>query len=211
VPEPPKEPVTRLGELWLLGEHRLLCGDATVLADVERVLGGTLADMAWTDPPYNVDYLGDRVLVGPNAHVVGATVEDEVFIATGAAVFHGSRLGRGSEVRVNSVVHLKTELPPGKTVPIGWIACGTPAQLFSPDQHDALWAVQKPLNFPLTVYGFDRDAPDLMRRITQSPSGSKHIAATDRRRDRRVQGRPATLLLSARSCAPCPASGSRLP
>ena len=56
MPEPPKDPVTRPGDLWLLGEHRLLCGDATVLADVERVLGGALADMAWTDPPYNVDY-----------------------------------------------------------------------------------------------------------------------------------------------------------
>ena len=56
VPEPPKDAVARPGDLWLLGEHRLLCGDATVLSDVERVLGGTLADMAWTDPPYNVDY-----------------------------------------------------------------------------------------------------------------------------------------------------------
>jgi DNA modification methylase len=56
VPEPPEEPVTRPGDLWLLGEHRLLCGDATVLADAERVLGGALAGMAWTDPPYNVDY-----------------------------------------------------------------------------------------------------------------------------------------------------------
>jgi DNA modification methylase len=56
VPEPPKAPVTRPGDLWLLGEHRLLCGDATVLADVEHVLGGALADMAWTDPPYNVGY-----------------------------------------------------------------------------------------------------------------------------------------------------------
>jgi DNA modification methylase len=56
VPEPPKDPVTQPGDLWLLGEHRLLCGDSTVLTDVERVLGGTLADMAWTDPPYNVDY-----------------------------------------------------------------------------------------------------------------------------------------------------------
>ena len=46
VPELPKDPVTRPGDLWLLGEHRLLCGDATVLADVEQVLGGALADMA---------------------------------------------------------------------------------------------------------------------------------------------------------------------
>ena len=40
----------------MLGEHRLLCGDATVMADVERVLEGQLADMTFTDPPYNVDY-----------------------------------------------------------------------------------------------------------------------------------------------------------
>jgi DNA modification methylase len=55
-PEPPVEPVSKPGDLWLLGDHRVLCGDATVLGDVERVLGGSLADMAWTDPPYNVDY-----------------------------------------------------------------------------------------------------------------------------------------------------------
>jgi DNA modification methylase len=56
VPEPPEEPVTRPGDLWVLGNHRLLCGDATNLADVERVLGGQLADMTFCDPPYNVDY-----------------------------------------------------------------------------------------------------------------------------------------------------------
>lgn len=56
VPEAPETPVTRQGDLWLLGEHRLLCGDATVLADVERLMEGGLADMTFTDPPYNVDY-----------------------------------------------------------------------------------------------------------------------------------------------------------
>jgi DNA modification methylase len=56
VPEPPKEPVSKPGNLWVLGSHRLLCGDATVLADVERVLDGQLADMTFCDPPYNVDY-----------------------------------------------------------------------------------------------------------------------------------------------------------
>ena len=55
-PEPPVEPISKPGDLWLLGDHRVLCSDATVLADVERVLDGSLADMAWTDPPYNVDY-----------------------------------------------------------------------------------------------------------------------------------------------------------
>ena len=46
------------GDLWILGEHRLLCGDATIAADIERVLAGGLADMVFTDPPYNVDYTG---------------------------------------------------------------------------------------------------------------------------------------------------------
>jgi DNA modification methylase len=55
-PALPEQAVTQPGELWLLGEHRLLCGDATVLADIEQVLEGRLADMAFTDPPYNVDY-----------------------------------------------------------------------------------------------------------------------------------------------------------
>jgi DNA modification methylase len=55
-PALPEQAVSRPGDLWVLGEHRLLCGDATVLADVEHVLGGQLADMTWTDPPYNVDY-----------------------------------------------------------------------------------------------------------------------------------------------------------
>jgi DNA modification methylase len=56
VPELPEQAVTKPGDVWVLGEHRLLCGDATVLADVERVLDGRLADITFTDPPYNVDY-----------------------------------------------------------------------------------------------------------------------------------------------------------
>jgi DNA modification methylase len=56
VPDVPVDPVSKTGDVWLLGQHRLLCGDSTVLTDVERVMNGQLADMAFTDPPYNVDY-----------------------------------------------------------------------------------------------------------------------------------------------------------
>ena len=56
LPEVPVAPTSRPGDLWVLGEHRLLCGDATVVTDVERLMGGQLADLAVTDPPYNVDY-----------------------------------------------------------------------------------------------------------------------------------------------------------
>jgi DNA modification methylase len=50
--------VAQRGELWRLGEHRLLCGDATVAADLKRVLAGARADLVILDPPYNVDYEG---------------------------------------------------------------------------------------------------------------------------------------------------------
>lgn len=52
VPEPPAKPVTKPGDLWLLGEHRLLCGDSTKAEDVGRVMGGEKADLCFTSPPY---------------------------------------------------------------------------------------------------------------------------------------------------------------
>ena len=56
VPEAPETAVTVPGDVWILGEHRLLCGDSTQLDSVEKVLAGGLADMVFTDPPYNVNY-----------------------------------------------------------------------------------------------------------------------------------------------------------
>jgi DNA modification methylase len=56
VPETLDAAVTVPGDVWVLGEHRLLCGDATVMTDVEKVLAGGLADMVFSDPPYNVNY-----------------------------------------------------------------------------------------------------------------------------------------------------------
>jgi DNA modification methylase len=58
VPAAPAEPVTQPGDLWLLGPHRLLCGDATKAEDVLRVMGGKRATLMATDPPYLVDYAG---------------------------------------------------------------------------------------------------------------------------------------------------------
>jgi DNA modification methylase len=58
IPEPPKQPVTRRGDLWLLGGHRLLCGDSTNPEDVTRLMDGKRAVLFATDPPYLVDYDG---------------------------------------------------------------------------------------------------------------------------------------------------------
>jgi DNA modification methylase len=54
IPEPPDEPITQLADLWLLGKHRLLCGDSGKAEDVDRLLGGAAIHLVNTDPPYNV-------------------------------------------------------------------------------------------------------------------------------------------------------------
>ena len=59
VPDTPVEPVTRLGDLWLLGSHRLLCGDATSASDVGRLLGERKPHLMVTDPPYGMEYEAD--------------------------------------------------------------------------------------------------------------------------------------------------------
>ena len=56
VPEVSETPISRPGDVWIMGPHRLLCGDATVAASYEALLGGDAVDMMFTDPPYNVNY-----------------------------------------------------------------------------------------------------------------------------------------------------------
>jgi carbonic anhydrase/acetyltransferase-like protein (isoleucine patch superfamily) len=102
--------------------------------------------------------IGDRVLVGPHAHVNGARVDDEAFLATGASVFPGARIGRGAEVRINGVVQVNTRLEPGAVVPISWVAVGDPASILPPERHDEIWAIQQRLDFVGTVYGSPRAA-----------------------------------------------------
>ena len=70
IPEPPADPVTVLGDVWLLGRHRLVCGSCTVQTDVDTALQGRKADLCLTDPPYG---LGDKKASGKNDY---ATYED---------------------------------------------------------------------------------------------------------------------------------------
>ncbi len=58
VPDVPAEPKTKLGDLYQLGEHRVLCGDSTNETDVKKLMDGGLADLVFTDPPYGVGYTG---------------------------------------------------------------------------------------------------------------------------------------------------------
>jgi site-specific DNA-methyltransferase (adenine-specific) len=60
VPEPPPEPITRPGDVWVLGNHRLMCGSSTVVTDMDKLVNGRQVDMWLTDPPYNVAYGGAK-------------------------------------------------------------------------------------------------------------------------------------------------------
>ncbi len=103
--------------------------------------------------------IGDRVLVGPRAYLTGCTIAPEVFLATGSVVFNGAVVETHSEVRIYGVVHVNTRVPEGSTVPIGWVAVGDPAEILPPDDHDRIWAIQRELDFPGTVFGLERPAP----------------------------------------------------
>lgn len=128
-------------------------------------------------------HIGDHVLIGPRAYLTGCTVESDVFLATGATIFNGAHIGRRAEVRINGVVHIKTLVPSDTTVPIGWVAVGDPAEIHPPADHDEIWAVQEPLNFPRTVFGLERAPPGetVMPEMTR-----RYAAALSRHEDDRI-------------------------
>ena len=70
VPEPPPEPITKLGDVWILGNHRLMCGDSTSIDAVDKLMDGQKADMVFTDPPY--------ALFGNSTGVSGVTDDNMV-------------------------------------------------------------------------------------------------------------------------------------
>jgi DNA modification methylase len=97
-PEAPKRAVSKTGDLWLLGEHRLLCGDSTKAEDVERLMAGAKAEMMVTDPPYGVEYDADwrNQAKRPDGTAYGASAlgkvsnDDRADWRESWALFHGS-------------------------------------------------------------------------------------------------------------------------
>jgi carbonic anhydrase/acetyltransferase-like protein (isoleucine patch superfamily) len=118
--------------------------------------------------------IGDHVLIGPHSSLKGCVIEDECFLATGVRIFHGARVGRRTEVRIDGVVHVRSVLLPHSLVPIKWVAVGNPAEFFPPDRHEEIGAILSKMNFPEEVYrlerqpggGVDMDMKELTRRVT---------------------------------------------
>lgn len=93
VPEAPEQPFTQLGDIYEIGPHRLMCGDSTVLEDVEKLMAGQKADMVFTDPPYGMSYGGGRargeharnkkggVLIKAHGQIIGDDKRGEDLVA----------------------------------------------------------------------------------------------------------------------------------
>ncbi len=105
-------------------------------------------------------YLGNRVLVGPHAYLTGCTVESHSFIATGAMVFNGARLGDACVVALGGKVHIDTELVAGTRVPIGYIAIGRPATIHPPENAPAVHEELARLDFMRFVFGVDTEGKE---------------------------------------------------
>lgn len=76
VPETPAQPVTVEGDVWLLGRHRLMCGDSTSIDAVERLMDGRKADMVFTDPPYGIDFSPQR---GTHGKILNDALDVQAF------------------------------------------------------------------------------------------------------------------------------------
>ncbi|NBT85971.1 MAG: site-specific DNA-methyltransferase [Alphaproteobacteria bacterium] len=133
VPEAPEKPITKPGDLWILGDHRLLCGDSTDTVALERLMGGVNADLWLTDPPYNVNYEGGTGLKIQNDNMKDAEFRQflkDVYIAAncflrpGAAFyiwhadsegynFRGAAFDTGWKVR-QCLIWLKSSLVMGR-------------------------------------------------------------------------------------------------
>ena len=160
------------GDVEIGPESRVLYG-AVVTADGGPIRIGSrcvvMENAVLRGTPRHPLRIGDRVLVGPHAHLSGCQVDDEAFLATGSTVLNGAHIGHRAEVRVNGTVHIKTVLPDEGVVPIGWVAVGDPAEVLPPDRHDDIWSIQEALDFPKEVFGVDRSASmmaEIMARYT---------------------------------------------
>jgi carbonic anhydrase/acetyltransferase-like protein (isoleucine patch superfamily) len=128
--------------------------------------------------------LGDDVLIGPHAYLSGCVIGAGSFIATGAMVFNGARLGSSCVVALGGKVHLDTELPDNTFVPIGFIAIGRPGKVHSPEHAPQVHDELNRIGFLRHVFGVDpegRPRSDVMNEVM-----SRYTLALGAHRDDRI-------------------------
>ncbi len=113
ISEPPRNSASRTGDLWILGHHRLLCGDSTSPADVRRLMNGERAILFATDPPYLVDYDGSNhpTRNKDRSQSYGVTWDDSSQGAEALRRVHSRRRG-GKLINEGRRLVLLARLPP---------------------------------------------------------------------------------------------------
>jgi carbonic anhydrase/acetyltransferase-like protein (isoleucine patch superfamily) len=110
--------------------------------------------------------IGKDCIVGPHAYVVGASIGDGCFVASGAKIFNGATLEERSGVALGGIVHVKTRLRAGASVPMQHIAFGDPATIYAPDKAPE---IHSKMNFYADVFNLDR-GEDVRARAAQAYS-----------------------------------------
>jgi carbonic anhydrase/acetyltransferase-like protein (isoleucine patch superfamily) len=137
-----------VGEACVIGEHAVLRATA---------VGAR---------PHPV-VLGDHVFVGPHATVLGCAIDRCCYLATGATVLHGARLGAGAVIAVGALAHAGAVLPSEMFLPPMTIAIGDPATVFTPDRPAELAEAIKGVNFADAAFGVSHQWEDRISRYEQ--------------------------------------------
>jgi carbonic anhydrase/acetyltransferase-like protein (isoleucine patch superfamily) len=131
----------------------LVAEDAPIRVGPRTVIMENAVVRAWPQLPVSI---GADVMIGPGANVNGAEIEDHAFVAAGASIFPGAHVGERAVVRTHGVVHIDSELPPGRAVPEGWTAIGRPAEVVPPGQDERMLFSLYGMNFTKAVFGESR-------------------------------------------------------
>ena len=176
-----------------IGEGSCVLFGAVLVADGGAIEVGTscivMENAVIRGTPRHPTHIGDHVLIGPRAYLTGCSIEQNCFLATGTTIFNGASIAARSEVRINGVVHLRTKLPEDSVVPIGWVAVGDPAEILPPKDHEQIWSIQEPLDFPREVFGLERPPagrtimPELTRRYSRALGTHKGDRVVERERN----------------------------
>jgi carbonic anhydrase/acetyltransferase-like protein (isoleucine patch superfamily) len=131
--------------------------------------------------------VGDRTLIGPHAYLVGCTVDEDCFIATGAMVFNDAHVKSGCTVTLGGIVHIGTILAPETTVPLQHVAIGTQARIFAPSETEEMMEALAKENFRRRVFGVETEGRSRAEIIGESTRRYAR-ALTSHGADRVIQG-----------------------
>ncbi len=147
------------GDVEIGDDCRIMFGAVLVAEDAPIRIGPRTVIMenavvrAWPGLPVAME---SDVMIGPGANVNGARIDHDAFVAAGAAIFPGAELGAHTIVRRNSVVLINSVLPPGRVVPEGWTAIGSPAEVVPPGEDERMLFSLYGMNFTKAVFGESR-------------------------------------------------------